>query len=183
MTTRLINPADEFRGQSTLLRLLTLDDVTDRYVAWLNDPQVNRYLETRFRAQTSETVREFVAGMVASSDSYLFGIIALDDRAHVGNLKIGPINRHHEFADVSYFIGDRSRWGKGLATDAIRLSVEVAFSRLKLHRVQAGVYEHNVGSCRALERAGFALEGRFSRQLRNVDGNWEDHVWYGRVRD
>lgn len=183
MTIRLISPADEFPGQATVLRLLTASDVTSRYVAWLNDGEVNRYLETRFRPQTLETVSEFVAGMVNSSDSYLFAIMARDDRSHIGNLKIGPINRHHEYADVSYFIGDRSRWGKGLATDAIRTSVDIAFTRLRLHRVQAGVYERNVASCRALERAGFALEGRFKSQLRNVEGSWEDHVWYGLVRD
>lgn len=179
---RLIAPGEVFEGQKTRLRLLTLDDVHARYVAWLNDPEVSRYLETRFSPQNEETVRAFVGGMVDSPHSYLFAITASDDGVHIGNLKIGPINPNHQYADVSYFIGDRTRWGKGLATDAIKTSVAIAFDRLKLHRVQAGIYEKNVGSARALERAGFHPEGRFVKQLRTVDGAWEDHLWFGCVR-
>ncbi len=179
---RQIKAGELFVGKRTRLRLLTVDDVHARYVRWLNDRDVSRYLETRFSLQNEETVRAFVASMVESSDSYLFAILDAADGAHVGNLKIGPINKHHRFADVSYFIGERTRWGKGLATDAIATSVTIAFDRLDLHRVQAGIYEGNGGSGKALERAGFTLEGRFAKQLSTGDGKWEDHLWYGRVR-
>lgn len=179
---RLIEPGEEFRGERTLLRLLTLADCHPRYTGWLNDPDVNRYLETRFSVQNEQSIREFVAGMASSTDSYLFAIVALDDGVHVGNLKIGPISTNHSYADVSYFIGDRTRWGKGLATDAIKTSVRIGFDRLKVHRLQAGVYEKNEGSSKALERAGFVLEGRFKQQLKAPDGTWQDHLWYGQVR-
>ena len=33
-------------------RLLSEDDVTQNYVDWLNDPEVNRYLETRHTHQS-----------------------------------------------------------------------------------------------------------------------------------
>ena len=122
--------------------------------------------------------------MRASSDNYLFAVIDKADRAHIGNIKVGPVNAMHSHADVSYFIGDRTRWNKGYATQAIRLAVAFGFETLGLHRLDAGVYESNGVSARALERAGFRLEGRFARKLRTSrDGPWEDHLWYGLLRD
>src|SRR5439155_23209881 len=145
-----------------------------RYCTWLADPQVNRYLETRWEAQTLDRITDFVQDMLASTDNYLFAIIERATDAHVGNIKLGPVNWHHGCADVSYFIGERASWGKGLATDAIRVVTEFGFSQLGLHRLQAGLYGSNVGSARALEKAGYGREATFRRQLRGPSG-WEDH--------
>lgn len=180
MSGRLISPEEVFKGDRVQLRLCTLHDCTERYVAWLADPLVARYLETRWRPQTLADVREFVASMLGADHSYLFAIVFQGQ--HVGNIKVGPINRFHAHADVSYFVGDRSVWGQGIATDAIRVICRVAFDRLGLHRVQAGLYASNGGSRRALEKAGFQLEGNFRRQLQGAEG-WEDHLWFGLLRD
>jgi len=182
MSGRLIPPGEIFEGDKVALRLVTLDDCSDRYVAWLNDPLVSRHLETRRSPQTRETVRAFVASMTESRDSYLFAILARPALAHVGNIKIGPIQPHHACADLSYFLGERGEWGRGLGTAAIRLATRIAFDRLGLHRLRAGVYASNGGSRRALEKAGYVLEGTLRRELAGPDG-WEDHVWYGRLRD
>jgi len=179
---RSINFHEEFVGELTALRLLTLEDCTTEYVAWLNDPVVSQYLETRYATQTLASVRSFVQSMVESPDSYLFAIVAKEGRQHVGNLKVGPIQAQHSYADVSYFIGEKSVWGRGLASDAIRCSIHIGFERLGLHRLQAGLYERNLASGRALEKAGFTYEGRLRAQLLGPEG-WEDHLWYGVLRE
>lgn len=181
---RLIDPDERLTGSGVAIRLLTLRDCSPRYLGWLQDPEVNRFLETRWREQTLDSVREFVAATSASDDSYLFAIVEASSGAHIGNLKLGPVNRHHAHADLSYFIGEKQHWGKGYATEAIALAVGFAFRRLGLNRVQAGVYEENVASARALEKAGFMLEGRFRRELRSAEGgSWQDHLWYGLLAD
>ena len=164
------------------LRLVTTDDANARYVGWLADPEVNRYLETRYAEQTLEMVRDFVGAMARSPDSYLFAILEEATSKHVGNVKIGPVLAHHAVADVSYFIGERAAWGKGFGSEAVRLVTKFGFERLDLHRCQAGFYETNIGSQRVLEKAGYTYEGRLAKRLRNGDV-WEDHVWYGALRD
>lgn len=181
---RRVEVDERFVGSRITLRLVTLADCTDRYVAWLEDPEVNRYLETRWSTQDLASVRSFVAGMLERDDSYLFAIVDNSAGSHVGNIKLGPIQPRHAFADVSYFIGERSAWGKGFASEAIRMVAGIAFERLDLHRVQAGLYEGNVGSARALEKAGFTMENRQRKQLRGAGPDaWEDHVWYGLLRE
>jgi [ribosomal protein S5]-alanine N-acetyltransferase len=179
---RLIEAWEAFDEGNTRLRLVTLDDCTPRYVSWLCDAEINRYLETRWQEQSLQSVRLFVLGLLNSADSYLFAITSLEDLVHIGNIKIGPVSSRHLYADISYFIGERDRWGRGHASTAIRIASRISFARLGLHRVQAGVYSNNVGSCRALEKVGFRLEGRFRSQLRGT-GGWEDHLWYGLLRE
>jgi [ribosomal protein S5]-alanine N-acetyltransferase len=43
------------------LFLLKPELVTQDYVSWLNDPEVNQYLESRFVTHTLESSRNFVA--------------------------------------------------------------------------------------------------------------------------
>lgn len=179
---RVISAGEVLAGGAVSLRLVTLDDCTERYVAWLADPEVNRFLETRYAEQTLDSVRRFVADVSNSPHSYLFAIVENATAAHVGNVKIGPVVERHLFADVSYFVGERGAWGKGYGTEAVRLVTRFGFERLALHRCQAGLYESNVGSHRVLEKAGYTYEGRLRAQLRLGDA-WEDHVWFGALRE
>jgi RimJ/RimL family protein N-acetyltransferase len=183
-STRAIQPGDrltEGGKAGVTLRLVELADCTDRYVAWLADPVVNEFLETRYVEQSIASIKAFVSAMLESPDSYLFAI--LDPRGrHIGNIKIGPVVPRHLYADVSYFIGEREAWGKGYGTDAVRIATRFGFERLGLHRCQAGLYESNVGSQRVLEKAGYSLDGRLAKQLR-IGDRWEDHVWFGALRE
>lgn len=176
---RLIQDHEIFSGPNLCLRLVTQDDCTPKYLSWLQDPRINQYLETRWQAQTIESIRAFIEGIRSKDDSYLFAIIDRTGMNHIGNIKIGPIHPIHRYADVSYFIGDPSAWGKGFGTEAVILATRLAFDRLKIHRCQAGLYEGNIGSRRILEKAGYQLEGRFKKQLTTDGTHWEDHLWYG----
>lgn len=180
--SKAIAPGEWMEGSAVSLRLVVDEDCTPRYVGWLADPVVNEYLETRWSEQTLESVRQFVATMTASTANYLFAIVRNSDALHIGNIKLGPINFHHRFADVSYFIGERSCWGHGYATEAIALAVAFAFERLGLYRVQAGLYAGNLGSRRALEKVGFSYECVFREQLVNRQQQREDHLWFGILR-
>lgn len=174
---RVFRSGEWLRSSTVSLRLCELADCTDRYLGWLQDPEVNRYLETRWSEQSLESIRSFVASALASNHSYLFAIIANDIEQHVGNIKIGPFHRQHRHADVSYFVGERSAWGRGYATDAVRLVTEFGFDRLGAHRVQAGIYETNVGSRRVLEKCGYRLEARLEKHVVGRDA-WEDYLWF-----
>jgi len=57
-----------------------------------------------------------------------------------------------------------------------------AFGTLKLHRIEAACIPANVASVRLLERTGFKREG-FARQYLCIDGAWQDHLLYARIKD
>ena len=181
-TRSIVNQLIKKNLEATSLELRPLKetDYSDGYLSWLENEEINRYLETRWEKQTEEKIRTFINSMESSEDSILYGIFL--DQKHVGNIKIGPVNWNHMHADVSYFIGSRDAWGKGLATEAVARVTKFAFEELNLNKCNAGVYSGNPGSSRVLEKVGYTLEGCMRDELRGPDG-WEDHLLYGYLRE
>jgi [ribosomal protein S5]-alanine N-acetyltransferase len=155
------------------LRLLSPDSVSPNYLQWLADPDVNRFLENRWRCPTLTDVTAFVTSMNDSPTDFLFGIF-LDDK-HIGNIKIGGIHWVHRYGDVGLLIGDRTCWGKGYATQAIQLASNYAWQQLNLRKLTAGIYANNVGSSKAFAKAGYREVGRL-HQHRLSDGQWVDEI-------
>jgi ribosomal-protein-alanine N-acetyltransferase len=163
------------------LREIQLSDVNRSYCNWMNDPEVNKYLESRFEKWSIKKLKIYVSEIKKNPDCIFLAIIAKGKNKHIGNIKIGPINRFHKFADVGIVIGEKSFWGKGIATEAIRLVVDYAFHKLGLHKLTAGAYRCHSRSKRAFEKAGFSVEG-VRRKHYLCDGNYVDGVLLGIVR-
>lgn len=168
-------------GERIYFREVRLSDVTDQYVAWMNDPEVNQFLETRFMPQTVETICEYVRQMNMNADTVFMAVATTADKVHIGNIKIGPINWFHRAAFISIFIGEKNCWGKGFGTEAIQLAADLAFDKLNLHKLNANIYEGNQGSLRAFEKAGFTKEGRRCGQ-RFYNGRYVDEIMMGLLR-
>jgi RimJ/RimL family protein N-acetyltransferase len=169
-----------WKGQRVELFVLEPVHVTDNYVAWLNEPSVNRYLEVRWFRSTLESTRDFVAQQLASPHTLFLGMraLALDGR-HVGNIKLGPIDRNHGLAEIGIMIGDADARGAGIGSESIQLLSDIACEELKLRKLTAGCYASNLGSTRAFEKAGFHVEGT-RRGHFLLDGKPEDFTLLAR---
>ena len=147
-------------GQRIFLRLLTAADVNSTYLSWLNDPEINRFLETRFTSYSLEKLREYVHDSNRNPAEKLFGIF-LNNGGHIGNVKIGDISAQHKHGAVGILIGDKRLWGNGFATEAISLITKYAFNTLRLHKLVAGALKNNSGSIKAFKKSGFTEVGIF----------------------
>ena len=114
-------------------------DCNKKYLNWLNNLDVNQFLETRWKKQNIQSIKKFVSRVNKSQDGYIFGIINKETNEHVGNIKIGDINFFHKNAEIGYFIGEKKNWGKGFSTEAIKLISSFCFRKLKLKYVKAKV--------------------------------------------
>jgi [ribosomal protein S5]-alanine N-acetyltransferase len=77
---------------------------------------------------------------------------------------------------LGYWI-DRSVAGRGMASLAVALVCDHAFTQVGLHRLQADIRPENLPSQRLVERLGFRQEGLLRRYL-DIDGDWRDHLAY-----
>lgn len=169
------------QGNQIYIREIEYSDVNESYYNWMNDPEVNRYMETRHSSQTIIEIYNFVKKIKEDTNSILFAICDNSDK-HIGNIKIGPINPIHKKADISFFIGEKSYWSKGCTYEAVSLVKEYAFDVLKLHKLCAGVYENNIASVKMLERNGFKIEG-IKKKEGLVDNKWSDIYILGIIND
>ncbi len=146
----------EIKTRRTILRILEVADVQNHYVDWLNNPDINRYLESRFVTHTLDSTREFVHQIEEDDTVFLFGIFI--DNKHIGNIKLGPVLREHKRANIGILIGERDYWGRGIAVEVIKAVANFAFSELCLEKIDAGCYESHIASKTIFMRAGFSVE-------------------------
>ena len=147
------------------LRKLETRDATQEYADWLNDPDVNQYLETRFKKHSISDIAEFINNINSSKSDFLFGIFLKNKPSeHLGNIKIGDIKFFHLTGVISLVIGKKEYWGQGIASKAISLISEFAQNELKLVKLTAGAYSNNIGSIKAFKRNGFKIEGNAESQ-------------------
>lgn len=165
-----------------ILTELTAENAGDPYLSWMNDSGIMQFLESRFRSYTRTDLADFIATTNADPDTLMLGMFLRDGGTHVGNIKIGPIDRHHARGDIGLLIGDRAQWGKGLARESIDALARHALDALGLHKVTAGCYGNNHGARKAFLAAGFREEGRRPGHFRYRDG-WQDHVLLCRFAD
>ena len=161
-------------GKNICLREIQISDVKKNYYNWMKDPEVNQYLESRFEKWSVRRLKNYVKEIKINRDNFFWAIMLKETGRHIGNIKLGPINRKHGFADLGIIIGEKPYWGKGFATEAITLVADYAFKKLKLNKLTAGAYANNIGSVKAFKNAGFLIEGIQKRQYlynkKYVDG-------------
>ena len=67
-------------------------------------------------------------------------------------------------AELGYWLAE-PYWGKGIITRTIVQMVDYGFKHFDIDRVYARPFAHNIGSQRALEKAGFVLEARLEKTI------------------
>ncbi len=111
-----------------------------------------------------------------------FLVLRREDRALVGVINVSEIVRgafHSAFAGYYAFA---PLAGQGLMTEGMALALDVAFLRLKLHRVEINVQPANKRSIALAGRLGFTREG-YSRRYLKIAGRWRDHVRYAMLAE
>ena len=112
------------------LRPLKEEDINENYLSWFDDEEVTRFLEVRGNSLTREKVIEHLNLGLETKSYYIYAICLNENKEHIGNLKIGPIDERHKVSDLVTVIGDRKYWGQGYGSEAIRLGIELAFEKL-----------------------------------------------------
>ena len=146
------------------LKELNKNDVNLRYLKWMNDRDIHKYTEQKYKVHKIQDIKKFVLEKKKSKNEFLYGIFLHKDNLHIGNIKLGPINFTHKFSEISYFIGDTNYWNKGYGSLAIKLIIMKA-KKKKIKKLIAGCYELNVNSKKVLIKNNFKLEGKLRSHI------------------
>ena len=167
-----------------VLRDIELADISQEYIDWLNNPNVNEFLEVRFMKQTRETVESYVQTMLDNcNNSKHFGIYDQEGSRLVGTITFPVINWHHLFADLSFVIGHPNVSGRGYSVEAINAALYYIFNTCDMYYIWAGYYEGHHGSAAVLKKNGFRVEGCFRKKRINAKGIRVDNILTGLQRE
>jgi RimJ/RimL family protein N-acetyltransferase len=137
---------------------------------------VTRFLARRM-AISLQQEQEFLKKIGESKDDVWWGIEVADQP--IGATGIHSINWLDANATTGIVIGEKGAWGKGYATEAMRLRTRYAFRELNLHKLMTEVDAENDASRKALERNGYRTVG-VRREQTFREGKWHDR-WVAEV--
>jgi RimJ/RimL family protein N-acetyltransferase len=158
-------------------------DYLPRYVEWLNDWEVRRFLApTLPHPLTMQDEEEWFNHQRTNQDSRIFAILTQGEGKLIGNCGLHSIDWVNRHAIFGIFIGDKNYWGKGYGTDATRTLLQYAFDEAALHRIELGVFSFNQRAMRVYEKVGFRLEG-IRKQALFREGAWHDEHIMAILRD
>lgn len=157
------NKLESFVLEKCKLAPLKENSDSDKYLNWLRDESINQFLEARFDPYSRSSLRNFIKNIIEAKNTLFYAIYSLDG-IHIGNIKLGPINEHHKYADIGFLIGDKNFYRKGIATEALKKVCNYAFS-LGVEKITASTYENNLASIATLKKVGFSIEGYRPNQV------------------
>jgi ribosomal-protein-alanine N-acetyltransferase len=132
--------------------------LTERYVAWLNDPEVVRFSEQRHHTHTLDSCGRYLAGMRLSDGLFLSIEVLEGGLWHVGNISVA-VDRPNSSADLSIMLGESKAWGRGYASVAWNAVIGYLLGKAGLRRVTAGTMEVNDPMIRLMRRSGMQVDG------------------------
>jgi len=114
--------------------------------------------------------------------AYAFLLFRSSDNVLLGGVTLANVRRGvAQAATLGYWMGAPYAH-KGYMTAALRALLPFSFGALRLHRIEAACIPTNAASIRLLEKTGFRREG-LARQYLCINGVWQDHLLFGRLRD
>lgn len=164
------------------LRTWRLSDAKD-LAAVLNHKHILNHLRDGLPFPYTERDGEaYIRAMLAADEKDTFAYaITVDDKVigSIGAFRQGNI--HRQTAELGYYLAE-AYWGQGMMTDAIRQFCRMLFETTDILRIYAEPFSYNIGSRRALEKAGFTCEGTMKNNAVK-NGKTVDMMLYSLTRN
>jgi diamine N-acetyltransferase len=153
-------------GNQIRLRGVEETDI-EKFVSWLNDPEVTENLLIYWPLTMTQEKKWFddLSKREPAEQPLAIEIETAGGWELIGNSSLQKIDWLNRSAEAGIFIGNKSYWGKGFGTEAMKLLLQFGFNRLNLNRIYLHVFDTNPRAMRSYEKAGFKLEGRLREDI------------------
>jgi RimJ/RimL family protein N-acetyltransferase len=158
------------------LRTPTLED-RKTVNRWMLEPEPSRFWGGRIMDLRDEAMDERYKKDADDPNSVNWTIAYQNET--VGFTGLFDIDWVRRDCESGIFIGRSDLYGRGIASEAVRLRTEFAWREMNLHRVHNWISLRNRGSRRANEKAGYKQMG-LMRRYGFRSGQWYDD-WLGEV--
>lgn len=166
-TERLTLRFHEPRDHDDLLRVYRREDVA-RYL--LEEPWTPE--------QTSERLARRITRRTLFDEPHSLSLIIEDAQGrYIGDLALWLTDVDHRQAEIGWVL-DPDHAGRGYATEAASALLQLAFTRLDVHRVAAEMDARNDASAALARRLHFRLEGHMIEDL-YCKGEYTDTFVFG----
>ncbi len=158
-----------------LLRPWSFSDI-EALIEYANNFNIAKYMRNVFPyPYTKEEGMKFIEMTHQHNPRKIF-TIDIDGKAS-GGIGIFPQEDIMcKNAELGYWLAEPF-WSKGIITKAIIEMMDYGFKTFDISRIYAIPFGSNIASQRALEKAGFKLEGKFEKTIYK-NGEYHDELIY-----
>ncbi|HEU5015971.1 MAG TPA: GNAT family protein [Roseiflexaceae bacterium] len=146
-------------GERIFLSQVRREDVP-QISRWFSDLELNTYLGAVGMSFTPEQEQDWYDRVVRQTDNKTFAIIVREEQRMIGNVSLMEINARHGHATLGVAIGDKTTWGQGYGSEAVRLMCDYGFTFLSLYNIRLWHVAFNARGHRAYLKTGFKEVGR-----------------------
>jgi RimJ/RimL family protein N-acetyltransferase len=164
-------------GNKISLRNFSRPDLTERYVGWLNDPEVVRFSNQRFINHDEKSCLSYLSSFKKTSNLFL-AVERIDTGQIIGTLTT-YINNNHGTAEVGILIGEKTLWGLGYGQDAWDTLLHWLERQEFVRKIVAGTLRSNQGMIKLFERSEMRQEAIWGAH-EILDGKPEDILLYAK---
>ena len=150
-------------GSIVYLKPITLNEVNEKYLSWLQDVEVMQGIATS--GYTLDSLKKYVTDRIDSPQVAFFGIFDSKTSEHIGNVKLDFHDVKANVSELGLLIGNKNYWGRGIGYEACNLAISYGFEKMNLRKIYLAVYENNLNAKKLYEKLGFILEGTLRKQI------------------
>ena len=153
----------------------------DRIAEWRNAPAIwARFFNPLPIARSQQ--KDWLKRLRGDSSRLLFIIAERSSRTALGTIGLDRIDSRNQSAELGNLLIGQPRYRRcGIAAESCRLLLDLAFTRLNLHRIYLHVFTDNKPAIRLYRSIGFREEGRL-REAIFADGRFKDILAMGLLR-
>jgi tRNA (guanine37-N1)-methyltransferase len=168
------------KTKQAILRAQHESDV-EHWLQWFNDEEVTKYT-TVIPPVTLEQELAFYDANLEDLSKLPITICDKRTKQPIGTaeLKTDPFNE--QSGTLGIVIGDKTYWGKGIATEVVRSLLHIGFGELGYERIELDVYEANIAAQKCYEKCGFRLIGD-KRKAYKTESGFADGKIYEILKD
>lgn len=160
-------------GTQVSLRYFTTENITQKYIDWLNDKELMKFSNQRFRTHKIESCINYLDSFIGSDN--LFLAIYHNDE-YIGTMN-AYVSKIHKTADIGLLIGVESQ-GRGLGLDSWLTFMGYLFQN-EIRKVTGGTLRCNTAMIKIMTRSGMNPDGiRIAQEL--VNGKAEDILHFAK---
>lgn len=167
-------------GKITYFRPLLKSDIRSEYLAWLNNPELNKY-SAHFRTwpTTENDIHDFYNNEQKDNNNVVFAACCKKTGKHFGNLSINNIDWVGRTAQHNTNIGIK-KYRTIHYIDCLNILHKYAFDTLNLNKLTGGA--EIPGTMDFMKRLGYKEEGLLKRHLYR-DGDYHDLVIFALFKE
>ena len=145
---------------------------------WFNTPQAIEGLVEQREVFSEDEARDWAVRAAGAAGPDRKWAVTVDERPEpVGFTALYGLGAQAA-PELGILIGEPELWGRGVGTDAQRLTIARAFDEFGAHRVLELILADNERARKVVERLGFQLEGTMRSHVRR-GGRLLDVAVYG----